>query len=60
MEGGLRPKLSRGILAAMTPPDAVEIVFPPHVLPAVACIVLALVVLALLCAVIAGEKRRRW
>ena len=38
------------------PPDAIIITFPDHVLPAIACIILALVVLAILCAVIAAEK----
>ncbi|MGH7053676.1 MAG: hypothetical protein ACREFK_01580 [Stellaceae bacterium] len=39
------------------PPDAAVITFPPHVLPAILCLILALVVLALLCATFACEKR---
>jgi hypothetical protein len=40
----------------MTPPDATIVIFPDHVPEAILCIVLALVVLAILCAWINAEK----
>lgn len=48
--------------AAVMPPDAMIVVFPDHIAPAIVCIVLALIVLVSLCEVIAGKKgkgRRR-